>query len=476
MKNNEQYKRLVRITLVVILLLFEIVSYYIVWVNKYNCLMQVPYDVKGNYMIAAVYGIILLIFSHIYGALRIGYLKQGNLIYSHILTVVCSNIMIYLQITLLVKHFYSMIPLFIMTLIEIVIIVFWSFAATHIYSKLYPPRRVCLVYGDRTVTSLMTKLHSRTDRFEVCELIHISDGWEAIEKKISEYEGVVIGDVPSQIRNRLLKYCYGQSIRTYTIPKISDVILRSAESLHMFDTPLLLSRNTGFNVEQNFVKRWMDIFCSIAALTICFPVMLATAIAIKAYDHGPIFFCQKRCTKNGRIFTIYKFRSMIVDAEKEGYSIPATEKDPRITPIGRIIRATRIDELPQFFNILKGDMSLVGPRPERVEHVMKYSADIPEFAYRMKVKGGLTGYAQVYGKYNTTAYDKLKLDLMYIQNYSVLLDIEILFKTLKILLMKDSTEGFSDVSSQAMYEASETVKKEKEKDEAKKGDNYHGVL
>lgn len=452
MKENEKYKRLIRMVFIVSLLVVEMSIYYIVWMKHYNNRMEVPYDVKGNYMIAAVYGLIILIFSHIYGALRIGYLRRGNLACSQILAIVCSNVMIYLQITLLVKHFYTIVPLLFMTLAEIIIIVCWSFVVTKIYCKLYPPRKVCLVYGDRPVASLMNKLHTRTDRFEVCELIHASDGLERIERRIKEFEGVIICDVPSQLRNRLLKFCYGESIRTYTIPKISDIIIRSAESLHMFDTPLLLSRNTGFNVEQSIIKRLMDIVCSILALTIFSPVMICTAIAIWIYDKGPVLFCQKRCTKGGRVFLIYKFRSMVVDAEKEGRPIPATDHDPRITPIGKVIRATRIDELPQFFNILRGDMSLVGPRPERVEHVLKYTEAIPEFRYRMKVKGGLTGYAQVYGKYNTSAYDKLKLDLMYIENYSILLDVQILFKTLKILLMKESTEGFDNVGVHELIE------------------------
>lgn len=455
MKNNERYKRLVRMSCIIVLLLIEMAIYYMVWMKNYNPRMETPYDVKGNYMIAAVYGIVIMIFSHIYGAMRIGYLRRGNLAYSQILAIVCSNVMIYLQITLLVKHFYTIVPLVMMTLLEVFVIVCWSFLVTKVYCKLYPPRKVCLIYDSRPVVSLMSKLHTRTDRFEVCELIHTSEGMVQIEKKIKAYEGVIICDVPSQIRNKLLKYCYGESIRTYTIPKLSDIIIRNAESLHMFDTPLLLSRNTGFNVEQSIAKRLMDMTCSIFALTLCFPIMLCTAIAIKAYDKGPAFFCQKRCTKDGRVFVIYKFRSMVMDAEKEGRPIPATEHDPRITPIGKIIRATRIDELPQFINILKGDMSLVGPRPERIEHVEKYTKAIPEFSYRMKVKGGLTGYAQVYGKYNTTAYDKLKLDLMYIENYSTLLDIQILFKTLKILLMKESTEGFDDAGAQAMFEREE---------------------
>ena len=169
--------------------------------------------------------------------------------------------------------------------------------------------------------------------------------------------------------------------------------------------------------------------------------MLLTAIAIKLYDGGPVFFKQARCTIGGKVFYIHKFRSMIVDAEKYG-AIPATDKDPRITKVGNVIRATRIDELPQILNILKGEMSIVGPRPERVEHVEKYSKEVPEFSYRLKVKGGLPGYAQIYGKYNTSAYDKLRLDLMYIENYSLLLDIKLILMTLQIMLRKESTEGF----------------------------------
>ena len=196
--------------------------------------------------------------------------------------------------------------------------------------------------------------------------------------------------------------------------------------------------------EQRLFKRIIDIIVSIAALLITSPVMLIIAIAIKIYDRGSVFFVQDRCTINGRIFKIHKFRSMIENAEQDGEVIPATDEDSRITPVGRFIRKTRLDELPQFIDILVGNMSVVGPRPERVEHVEQYIQEVPEFVYRMKVKGGLTGYAQIYGKYNTTAYDKLKLDLMYIQNYSVLLDLKLIVMTVKIMFMKESTEGFDE--------------------------------
>lgn len=457
MKDYEQYKRIVRFIFCVAVFSLEMISYWYVWLNYYNQKMQTPYNRTGHWLMVAVYGIFLILFNLLYGGLRIGYLKTWNMIYSQTLASISSNAMIYLQITLLTKHFQALFPLLLMTIVEFVLICVWSVLSTRIFRFLYPPRNVLLIYGTRPIASLMGKMHTRNDRFVVGETIDVSQGMNAVKKKICEYEGVVICDIPSQTRNIILKYCYKKSIRTYTIPKISDILIRSSESLHLFDTPLLLSRNKGLPFDQRIIKRGMDLVLSLSALVFLSPFFLITALAIKLYDGGPVFYFQERCTKDKKIFRICKFRSMIVNAEKEGHSIPATDHDPRITPIGRIIRATRMDELPQLFNILKGDMSIVGPRPERVEHVELYTEKIPEFEYRMKVKGGLTGYAQVYGKYNTTAYDKLKLDLMYIQNYSILLDIEIIFKTIKILFMRESTEGFAKEISAAMEEESTCI-------------------
>ena len=190
-----------------------------------------------------------------------------------------------------------------------------------------------------------------------------------------------------------------------------------------------------------FFKRFFDIFLCVFALIMLSPVFLVIAILIKCEDGGPVFFKQKRMTRNGREFDILKFRSMIVDAEKYAGAVLATDNDPRITKVGKVIRATRLDEIPQILNILKGDMSIVGPRPERKVIADEYCKDIPEFAYRLKVRGGLTGYAQIYGKYNTSAYDKLRLDLMYIENYSLMLDIKLIILTLRIIFSKESTEG-----------------------------------
>ena len=220
---------------------------------------------------------------------------------------------------------------------------------------------------------------------------------------------------------------------------------------HLLDTPLMKYEYKYENKRGYCMKRALDIIFSLFILVVFMPVLLLIALLIKIEDGGPVFFKQARCTKDARVFDILKFRSMVVDAEKNGVT-PCTDGDVRITRIGRFIRKTRLDEMPQFINILKGDMSIVGPRPERVEHVKEYVKEVPEFAYRMKVLGGLTGYAQIYGKYNTSAYDKLRLDLLYIENQSFTLDLKLILLTIRTVFTSESTEGFVQEKSQEMLE------------------------
>ncbi len=252
---------------------------------------------------------------------------------------------------------------------------------------------------------------------------------------------VVIGDITVDERKQIVKYCYGNSIRFYLFPKIGDVILTGAEELHVFDSPILLTREYSLTIEERVIKRTIDIVFSLILIILTSPLMLLTALAVKLYDRGPVLYKQVRCTRNAKEFKIYKFRSMRVDAESDGVARLASKGDSRITPVGKFIRKCRLDELPQLFNILKGEMSFIGPRPERPEIIKQYVEIMPEFAYRMKVKAGLAGFAQVYGKYNTTPYDKLKLDLIYIEKYSLMLDLKLMLLTLKVLLWPDSTEG-----------------------------------
>ena len=415
-----------------------------IWDRNYNDWIVFPFYYKGFLLMGAFYALFFVIFSYILGGMKIGYLKSSSLMLSQTLALIAANVSIYLETVLLSARFVNVIPMIELTAIDIVVIFIWTFLVNRIFRKLFPARHILLLYEEYDPSVLLRKVNSRKDRYLIKKSMNVEEGWDNITKEMRNYDAVFLCDIHSPLRNRLVKYCYANGIRSYITPKISDIIIRSSENIHMFDTPLLLSRNNGLSFEQKLVKRFMDIVISLVMLVITSPFMLVTAVAIKLYDGGPVFFRQKRCTINGREFYIHKFRSMIVNAEKEGEVIPATDDDERITPVGKVIRKTRLDELPQFIDILKGDMSVVGPRPERVEHVEMYTREIPEFSYRLKVKGGLTGYAQIYGKYNTTAYDKLKLDLMYIQNYSLLLDLKLIIMTVKIIFVKESTEGFED--------------------------------
>lgn len=450
--NQKKFFRLINSLVILVLLT---VSYSYVWHKVYNFLINpqvtdadVIFNRTGNILIIALYAAILIVFSIVFGSLKIGYLKMSNVIYSQVLTLLCVNIITYFQMSLIAHMLVKPSYMFLLTVVQIAIVTIWSLFAQLIYSKMFPPRNLVIIYGSSLATELVFKMSTRYDKYHISYSMNIDSGLEEIKKTIPSFDGVIICDVDSQIRNDILKYCYELSIRAYVTPKLSDIIIRSADNIDLFDTPILLCRNQGLDLWERIVKRLCDIILSFVALVLFSPLFLITSLCIKLYDGGPIFYKQNRVTRNGKIFKILKFRSMIVDAETDGKSVPAVENDPRITPIGKIIRKLRIDEFPQILNILSGDMSIVGPRPERPEHVEEYMKSIPEFSYRLKVKGGLTGYAQVFGKYNTSAYDKLRLDLMYIQNFSFILDLKLILSTVKILFLKESTEGFdSEVSA-----------------------------
>ena len=444
MKDYTQYKRIIKFMSSAAIVAMEAGIYGFVWVTYYNRLLEFPFWRRGNWLMIAVYAVLLIFFEQMYGGFKVGFYKKWNVIYSQILALVIVNVITYLQIALIDKRFHSLTLMGGILVTEIIVAAIWAFAFQFIYSRLFPRRHMLLVYGERPIFHLMQKISTREDKYQICNIIHYEEGVDEIMRLADQYDAIIIGDIPAHERNQLLKRCFGQGIRTYTVPKISDIINRSSDDLNLFDTPLLLSRNEDLKIEQLFAKRMMDVVCSFLGLLISSPFFLIIAFLIKATDRGPVFYKQIRLTRNGKEFEIYKFRTMIQDAEKDGHARLASEHDDRILPVGRFLRATRLDELPQLINVLKGEMSMVGPRPERPELAAEIEKELPEFPYRLKVKAGLTGYAQIYGKYNTTAYDKLKLDLTYIRNYSFFLDLKLMIMTPKIMLMKESTEGVID--------------------------------
>ncbi len=445
MKHFESIKRITVLQLAGVGILANIIAYAYVWYKYYIFDVQVVFWRRGNWVVVGIYAILIMFFMMTYGGNKIGYLKPFEVFLSQVLAILASNLITYLQLSVMVVWFANIKPIGLMTLAQILFALFWVYLSNFIYRNVFPPRMLLLIHGDHDTEDIKRKFDSRKDRYVISEQININAGIKVIEDKILErFDGVILWDLDMTDRNELIKYCYGKSIRVYLMPKIPDVIIMGADRMNLFDSQILLTREYAMTIEQRFIKRLIDIVCSFLLIIITSPIMLITAIIVKLYDGGPVFYKQVRLTKNNKEFKIIKFRSMRVDAEKIGGAQLAKKDDKRITPIGKFIRAVRIDELPQLFNILKGDMTFIGPRPERPEIAAKYIEEMPEFAYRTKVKAGLAGYAQVYGKYNTTPYDKLKLDLTYIENYTTWLDIKLMLLTLKVLFLPDSTEGIEE--------------------------------
>ncbi len=442
MRRREQYKHLLNLAANYVMLACEAALFAYIWYEIYYpmLLKEQRFWNRGNWAMIGMYALLMYFFTRTFGGYRIGYLRITDICLSQILSIFCANVVGYLQVCLIANDYMPVSPMLALTGLELLIILPGVYLVRFVYTRLYPPRKMIVIYGQHSPKDLIKKINSRKDKYNVCATASVYMGYKALYEKIMEYEAVVLCDLPTKMRNPILKFCFDQGKRTYITPKISDIILTGTERIHLFDSPLMLSRNRGLTIEQRFAKRAMDIVFSLGAIVISSPVLLLIAACIKLYDKGPVFYTQERLTRDGEIFKIIKFRSMRIDSEKDGAQL-AKKNDDRITPIGRLIRRTHFDELPQIFNILKGEMSFVGPRPERESIASQYEAMIPEFSFRLKVKAGLTGYAQVYGKYNTTPYDKLKLDLTYIETYSFWQDIKLMLMTFKIIFQKENTEG-----------------------------------
>ena len=332
---------------------------------------------------------------------------------------------------------------------QIVMAGIWSTIAHRWYYKAFPPQPTTVVYDVRRGMEKLIQDYGLDSKYEVKKVLSVEECLEDLSV-LDGMKTVFLSGVHSHERNIILKYCVMNDINTFIIPRVGDVLMSGAWPMHMLHLPVLRVGRYMAKPEYLFVKRAMDIVLSLIALIVLSPLFLITAIAVKS-DGGPAFYKQVRLTKDGKPFKILKFRSMRVDAEKDGVARLSTgDKDDRITKVGHIIRACRLDELPQLLNILKGDLSIVGPRPERPEIAAQYCEEMPEFALRLQAKAGLTGYAQVYGKYNTTPYDKLQMDLMYIAHPSLVEDLKIMLATVKILFMPESTEGIAEGATTAM--------------------------
>lgn len=455
MKSKMESKYYYRFACALGLVLIAAGMFFFVWL-RFVAVHNQTYHLTGlgNLgMAVGIYALLYILLGRQFRAFTIGDERKASIVAAQVVTLLLTDfaeVFISLAILGQFRYFWMLLWRYaVLWLAQSAVIGLLTMWLVECYRRVFPPYEILEIYGD-VENGVHSKFSSVFYKFHISSRLHYSE--PGILDQLRDYDGVLINDIPSVEKNDILKRCFQLDKRVYFIPKISDILVKSSRSVNLLDTPVYLCRNDGIKTVELAAKRICDLILSVLALVLFSPLFAVTALAIKLEDGGPVFYRQKRCTIGGREFMIIKFRSMIVNAEADGRSHPAGEKDDRITKVGAVIRAARIDELPQLLNIVKGDMSIVGPRPERVEHVQIYSEEIPEFSFRNKVKGGLTGYAQVYGKYNTTALDKLKLDLVYITNFSLVLDFQIIMETLKILFSKESTEGFTAEKSAELHD------------------------
>lgn len=447
-QDKERKKRNIRRIYVFVSMLIAFVSAVFLW--HWNVSERWSEGYKGYVTLACV-GILFCLlywfFAKMYQAQKIGLYRLMELGYFQVLAFGMSDIVLFVASVLWFHgwenlHIVSYILVFV---IQVILIGAVVFVCNRLWAKHDTPRKVLIIYGDREYKNFLKDLHRKKYRYDVVGCYPESVSIEEIRDVVDACHGIYLYNVDGQTKKEWVYYCHEVGTDIYITLKIDELLMRGFDISHTFDTPLIRTKRVPDRRYYAAVKRVCDVICSALALVVLSPVFLVVAIAIKKYDGGPILYKQIRLTKNHKEFQIYKFRSMVMDAEKDGARL-ASKDDDRITPIGKKIRKVRIDELPQLYNVLKGDMSLIGPRPERPEIEREYRETLPEFAYRLQVPAGLSGYAQIFGKYNTTPENKLKLDLLYINQRSLFLDFKLILYTIKILFIPESTEGVEEVT------------------------------
>lgn len=454
------YKRIGKRMLIRLMKLINILGsaylFWNAWHYYYSPRFQIGQIGYGDILVILVYCLIQLLLNRTYNAYDIGSSKTWALFYSLCLA---DGVGLVIYILIMWIGWWDIpnpFPLMAVFGAQILWNALWSILVNRLYFRLHKAKKTAIIYKDDSDLIKLNEIDRYKTKFEVVKYIRDPENLDDIKRQLQDIRAAFVIGIDATLRNQLTEHMIDTGITGYFVPHVGDVILAGAKNMHLFSIPTMRVSRAELSPEYMLVKRAMDIGISLCALIALSPIMLLTAIAVKLCDGGPVLYKQERLTKDRKVFKILKFRSMYVDAEKDGVARLAAKDDSRITPVGRIIRLCRIDELPQLLNILSGSMTIVGPRPERPEIAEEYEKEMPSFALRLQVKAGLTGYAQVYGKYNTQPYDKLQMDLLYINNMSIIRDIHLMFATVKILFLKESTQGVPEGWFTAQHE--ETAK------------------
>ena len=413
--------------------------FYYTYIRHYP---RANFYLKGNALFFVVYSAILVLFMTIYGSFSVRKYRTRELVFAFGLSCFFTDIIAYFLMCMIAKAIlppkYVIFTLLAQCLIETGIFILARILA----DRLEPTTPALLIVTEKDAEeNVRNKFDRRRTRYYIDCVVSADTPWDELCETMRSYGTIVLMPMEKELRRRIMDDCFWHGVEVLLKPDMQDIMVNCADTVIMSDVPLYAVHTGNHDRGYLTAKRVLDIVASVCGLVLCSPIFLGVAIAIKIQDGGPVFYRQKRLTLGGKPFYLTKFRSMVVNAESATGAVLAGKKDSRITKVGAFLRATRIDELPQLLNILSGDMTLVGPRPERPEFYQKYCAEYPEFAYRLRAKAGLTGYAQLYGKYNTTFADKALLDMYYIQKASFLWDLQLIFYTLKIIFVKESTEG-----------------------------------
>lgn len=438
-------------------LMLMVLSFCLCWNLYYSSFFNVGVGYASELLFSLIYTIIFITLMRIYGGFEVETARLTVRFYSQMLADILSIGILYVIVCICWIKLANPLPLIVLLILQGIVSWIWNWLADKTFVKVNRPQKTIIIYRNIADLRRIQEIHRFSNQFNVQAKIEFKEGnFRDILDRIEGFEVIFVAGVPATLRNAIAKFCVESSVKGYFVPHVGDVIMLGAEYMSsMFSVPVMKVQRVVLKPEYAVVKRLMDIVLSLIAIIISSPFMLVTALAIKIYDRGPVIYRQVRLTKDSKQFNILKFRSMKVNAEKDGVARLAAENDDRITPVGKVIRACRLDELPQLFNILKGDMSIVGPRPERPEIAQQYEEEMPAFSLRLQVKAGLTGLAQVYGRYNTEPYNKLQMDLMYINRLSLWEDIRLILATVKILFMKESTEGIKSGMVTAIDERKE---------------------
>ena len=441
-QNKEDSKSMIARLIKMIDPLLIVFAFYITWRLYYSHLTAVIYWWRGELAIMGIYLFVYVYLSHLYHGYWIHINRISEVIYSQALAAIVSLFLIYMVLVLLCKRVPNILPLFAMLVVQGIIISLWAVLAHKWYYHSHPKRKTVIVWDERPGIEDRILEYGMDKQFEIIGIHNVLECMKDMDGILQGADAVFMCDLHSHERNQMVKYCVENGVTAYVIPRIGDTIMSGASNTHLMHLPILMVRRTPAKWEYLLLKRLFDIVVSFIGIIILSPIIIIATVAIKLGDGGSVFYRQERLTRDGEVFNIIKFRSMKMDAESDGVPVLSTgDDDGRVTSVGRIMRRLRIDEIPQLINVVKGEMSIVGPRPERPEIATEYEKELPSFSLRLQMKAGITGYAQVYGQYNTSPYDKLLMDLTYISRASISEDFRIILATIKILFMAESTEG-----------------------------------